>query len=314
VIKLVAVRLLMTIPVMAAVSFIAFGLQALVPGDPAVALAGENATAERIAEVRSQLGLDDPFAVQYVHWVSDVLHGDLGSSLYSGRPVIDSISERLPVTLSLAAMALIIALVIAVPAGILAATKNGKPADTAATVVASIGLAMPSFWLGLLLVLLFSITLGWLPSTGYVPFAQSPMDWLIHLLLPALTLGAAAAAEIMRQLRSSLTDVLKQDYIRTARAKGIRARLIVPTHALRNAASPVVTVIGFLVAFLLGGSIVVEQLFVFPGLGALTIQAVLNRDLPVIQGVILVTTLVVVLVNLLVDMVNAWLNPKVRVG
>jgi peptide/nickel transport system permease protein len=205
-----------------------------------------------------------------------------------------------------------VALLIAIPAGILAATRRGTWMDTSATVGASLGLAMPSFWLGAVLVLIFALRLGWLPATGYVPFGDDPVAWLKHLILPALTLGTAAAAETTRQLRASLSDVLQQDYVRTARAVGTRSRVVIGKHAMKNAAMPVVTVLGFQIAFLLGGSVIVEQLFALPGLGGLAIRAVLDRDLPVIQGVVLFTTILVVTINLAVDMLYGWLNPKVR--
>lgn len=305
-------RLAFTIPILVLASFLVFGLLLLVPGDPAITLAGDNATEEQIEVIRDRLGLDDPVFVQYGRWAGDAVQGDLGDSLYSGRSVSKSIGERLPVTMSLAAVSVVIALLIAIPAGIVAATRRGTWVDTSATVGASLGLAMPSFWLGAVLALVFALRLRWLPATGYVPFSESPLDWLRHLILPGLTLGTAAAAETTRQLRSSLSDVLEQDYVRTARAAGLRGRTIVWKHSMKNAAMPVVTVLGFQVAFLLGGSVIVEQLFALPGLGGLAIRAVLDRDIPVIQGVVLFTTALVVGINLLVDLLYGWLNPKVR--
>jgi peptide/nickel transport system permease protein len=305
-------RLAMTIPIVVLASFLVFGLVLLVPGDPAITLAGDNATAEQIEIIRDRLGLDDPIWVQYGRWAADAVQGDLGESLFTGRSVTKSIGERLPVTMSLAAVSVVVALLIAIPAGILAATRRGTWMDTSATVGASLGLAMPSFWLGAVLVLIFALRLGWLPATGYVPFGDDPVAWLKHLILPALTLGTAAAAETTRQLRASLSDVLQQDYVRTARAVGTRSRVVIGKHAMKNAAMPVVTVLGFQIAFLLGGSVIVEQLFALPGLGGLAIRAVLDRDLPVIQGVVLFTTILVVTINLAVDMLYGWLNPKVR--
>ncbi len=305
-------RLAMTIPIVVLASFLVFGLVLLVPGDPAITLAGDNATAEQIELIRDRLGLDDPVWVQYGRWASDAIQGDLGESLFTGRSVTKSIGERLPVSMSLAAVSVVVALMIAVPAGILAAVRRGTWMDTSATIGASLGLAMPSFWLGAVLVLIFALRLGWLPATGYVPFGDDPVGWLKHLILPALTLGTAAAAETTRQLRASLSDVLQQDYVRTARAVGTRSRVVVGKHAMKNAAMPVVTVLGFQIAFLLGGSVIVEQLFALPGLGGLAIRAVLDRDLPMIQGVVLFTTVLVVMINLAVDMLYGWLNPKVR--
>lgn len=305
-------RLALTIPIVVLASFLVFGLILLVPGDPAITLAGDNATEEQIEAIRDRLGLEDPILVQYGRWAGDAVTGDLGDSLYSGRAVTKSIGERLPVTMSLAGLSMAIAVAIAVPAGIIAAVRRGSWVDSTATVGASLGLAMPNFWLGAVLALIFALRLGWLPATGYVPFGEDPVGWLRHLILPAITLGAAAAAETTRQLRSSLSDVLGQDYIRTARAAGIRSRVVVLKHALKNATMPVITVMGFQVAFLLGGSVIVEQLFALPGLGGLAIRAVLDRDLPVIQGVVLFTTVLVVMINLGVDLLYGWLNPKVR--
>lgn len=310
--RLLVRRLLLMVPIIVLVSFMVFGLVLLIPGDPAIALAGENATEERVEAIRENLGLNDPILEQYARWAGGAIQGDLGQSLFSGQSVTESIAERIPVTMSLAGMALLIALLIAVPAGIVAATNRGRAADSMATVGASLGLAMPSFWLGLVLVLLFSLWLGWLPSTGYIPFGEAPAQWALHLVLPALTLGAAAAAETTRQLRGSLIDVLGQDYVRTARAKGLRERVVLFKHGLKNAAIPVTTVLGFQVAFLLGGSVVVEQLFALPGLGGLAIRAVLDRDIPVIQGVVVFTAVIVMIVNLVVDLLYGWLNPKVR--
>lgn len=309
---LVGRRLVMMVPILFLASFMVFGMVLLVPGDPAITLAGENASEEQIEAIREDLGLNDAVWVRYGRWVGDAVQGDLGDSLFSGRSVTQSIKERLPVTMSLALLSITVALLIAVPAGIIAATNRGRWLDSVATIGASLGLAMPSFWLGLVLVLVFSLRLGWLPSTGYIPFEENPTEWLRHLALPALTLGTAAAAETTRQLRSSLVDVLQQDYVRTARAAGLRQRVVVFKHGLKNAALPVVTVLGFQVAFLLGGSVIVEQLFALPGLGGLAIRAVLDRDLPVIQGVVVLTTVIVISINLLVDVIYGWLNPKVR--
>ncbi|MEZ5224927.1 MAG: ABC transporter permease [Ilumatobacteraceae bacterium] len=305
-------RLAMTVPILVLASFLVFGLVLLVPGDPAITLAGDNATEEQIQVIRDRLGLDDPIHVQYGRWASAAVQGDLGDSLFSGRSVTKSIGERLPVTVSLAAVSVLIALMIAIPAGLLSATRRGTWLDTTATVGAPLGLAMPSFWLGAVLALIFALSLGWLPATGYVPLTENPFEWFRHLVLPGLTLGTSAAAETTRQLRASLGDVLQQDYVRTARAVGLRSRVVVLKHGMKNAAMPVVTVLGFQVAFLLGGSVIVEQLFALPGLGGLAIRAVLDRDLPVIQGVVLFTTALVVSINLLVDLMYGWLNPKVR--
>ena len=305
-------RVLSTVPVVFVVTFVVFGLILLIPGDPAITIAGPDATPEQIETIREGLGLNRPFLVQYVDWLGSVLQGDLGTSLFTSRAVTTSIMESLPVTLTLTLTAIVISLLISVPLAIVSATRRGGWIDRVATVTSSIGIALPSFWLGLMLVLLFSITLGWLPATGYVPLAQDPAAWLQHILLPALTLGVAAAAESTRQLRGSIIEVLQQDYVRTARAKGMRTRKVIGKHVLKNASVPLVTVIGLQVTLLLGGAIVVEQVFGVPGLGQVAISAVTTRDLPVIQGVVLVAVLVAMLSNLLVDLTYGYLNPKVR--
>jgi peptide/nickel transport system permease protein len=312
VLRLVLRRIVFVVPIVILVSFLVFGLVYLVPGDPATTLAGDSPTKEQVAEIRQQLGLDDPIWVQYGRWAGNAVHGDFGESLYSGRSVGDAIAERMPVTLSVAGLAVVVALLIAVPAGLVAATRRGRWPDSVATVAATLGLAMPSFFLGLLLVLVFAIKLDWLPATGYVGITKDPVQWLRHMALPAVTLGGAVAAETTRQLRSSMIDVLQQDYIRTARAKGLRWPAVLTRHSLKNAAGPVITVMGFQIAFLLGGSVIVEQIFALPGLGTLSVDAVLNRDLPMIQAVVLLTAVIVIVVNLLVDVMYGWLNPKVR--
>jgi peptide/nickel transport system permease protein len=305
-------RVLSTVPVVFVVTFVVFGLILLIPGDPAITIAGPDATPEQIETIREGLGLNRPFIIQYFDWLGSALQGDLGTSLFTSRAVTTSIMESLPVTLTLTLTAILISLLISVPLAIVSATRRGGWIDRLATVTSSIGIALPSFWLGLMLVLLFSITLGWLPATGYVPLAQDPAAWLQHILLPALTLGVAAAAESTRQLRGSIIEVLQQDYVRTARAKGLRTRMVIGKHVLKNASVPLVTVIGLQVTLLLGGAIVVEQVFGVPGLGQVAISAVTTRDIPVIQGVVLVAVLVAMLSNLLVDLTYGYLNPKVR--
>lgn len=304
-------RVLSSVPILVGVSILVFAFLHMIPGDPAITLAGENATAQQIADIRSNLGLNLPLWKQYATWLGGVIQGDLGSSLFSNVHVTTIISQRLPVTLSITGLALVLAVIVAVPAAILAATRRGRPTDTAITLVTSLGLAIPHFFLGLLLVLLFAITLGWLPATGYIPFAVSPIGWLSHIILPAFALGMTAAAELTRQLRGALTETLAADYVRTARAKGLR-RHAVMGHASKNAAIPAVTVFGFQVAFLLGGSAIIEKLFAIPGVGSLAIDSVLRRDIPVIQGVVLMSALIVVATNLIVDLAYRWLNPRMR--
>ena len=305
-------RLLSTVPVVFVVTFLVFGLILLIPGDPAITIAGPDATPEQIEAIRERLGLNRPFVVQYADWLGSALQADLGTSLFTSRAVTTSILDSLPVTLTLTLTAILLSLLISVPLAVLSATRRGGWVDRLATVASSVGIAVPSFWLGLILVLIFSLTLGWLPATGYVPLGQDPAGWLRHILLPALTLGVATAAESTRQLRGSIIEVLQQDYVRTARAKGLRARMIIGKHVLKNASVPLVTVIGLQVTLLLGGAIVVEQVFGVPGLGQVAINAVTTRDIPVIQGVVLVAVLVAMLSNLLVDLTYGYLNPKVR--
>ncbi len=307
-------RVLMIIPLLFMVSLGVFALVHMIPGDPAITISGENATAEQIEATRARLGLDDPVLVQYARWATSAIQGDLGQSLFSSRTVTGAIIERFPVTISLTAAAMFFALLISIPAGIIAAIKRGRPADRAATLFASLGIAMPNFWLGILLILAFALAYPIFPAVGYTRMAEGVGPWARSLVLPGITLGMAAAAETTRQLRSSLYDILHQDYIRTARAKGMGSTIVIGKHALKNAAVPVVTVIGFQLAFLLGGTVVVEQVFGLPGLGGLAIRAVLERDIPMIQGIVVITALIVMLVNLLVDLSYAYLDPRVRQG
>ncbi len=305
-------RLVALVPLLFVVSFAVYSLLLLVPGDPAVTLAGDNPTPELIAETRARLGLDDPILVQYGRWLGHAVRGDLGNSLYSSQSVTSAVTARLPVTLSLTVASLTFALLVSVPAGLLAARRPGGVIDRLASFGSSLGVALPSFWIGLVLIIVFTIKVKWLPPVGYVGFLDSPLVWLRHMILPAVSLGSVAAAETTRQLRGSMVDVLGADYIRTARAKGVRQRGVLLKHALRNAAGPVLTVLGLQVTFLLGGSVIVEQLFNIPGLGSLAINAVLSRDVPVIQGVVIVAVLVAVFANLLVDIAYGLLDPKVR--
>ena len=311
-IRLIARRLVTLIPLLLLVTFLTFALILLVPGDPAVTLAGDNATPEQIEATRDRLGLNDPVLVQYGKWVGDLVTGDLGTSLYRNEEVGATIVERLPVTLSLTALALVVAMLVAIPAGLVAGTRAGKISDKVATIASSIGVAMPSFWLALVLLLLFAIWNPWLPATGYVPLEQGPVTWLRHLALPAITLGTAAAAEMTRQLRSSMVDVLRNDYVRTAWSKGLSTPAVIGKHAFKNAAAPMLTVAGLQVNVLLGGSIIVEQIFGLPGLGQLVISAVNSRDLPMIQGVVVASVFIAVIANLIVDLTYGYLNPKVR--
>lgn len=310
--SLISRRLLSVVPLLLLVTFMTYGMILLIPGDPAIAIAGENATPAMVEQTRERLGLNDPFLVQYGRWIGDAVQGDLGTSLFSSRTVRGAIVERLPVTLGLTFAALALAVLVAVPAGTLAALKRGTWLDRATTMSATMGVAMPNFWLGLLLVLVFAIQNPWFPATGYEPITEGVSAWAQHVFLPAVALGAAACAELTRQLRSAVIDVLDQDYVRTARAKGLRTPRVVGKHVLKNAAVPVVTVLGLQVTRLLGGAVIIEQVFAIPGIGQLAVSSVFNRDVPMILGVVFVAAVLAVFVNLLVDISYSWFNPKVR--
>jgi len=305
-------RILAIIPLLFLVSILTFGLTLLIPGDPAYAIAGEGASETQVEAVRDRLGLNDPFPVRYGRWATDALRGDLGPSLYSSRTISADIAERFPVTLGLALLSLLVALLISIPAGILAAVKRGTWFDRASTTGASLGLAIPNYWLAVMLILVFSIWRQWLPAVGYTPFGEDAVGWLKSMTLPAIALGSSAAAQLTRQLRSALAETLQQDYIRTARAKGLRGWKVVGKHGLKNAAVAFVTVAGLQVSLLLGGAVLVEEIFGLPGFGQLAVTAVRNQDIPMIQGVVLVGAVVVILANLAVDLTYGYFNPRLR--
>lgn len=310
--KFIARRLLLMIPLLFVVSIIVFGLTQLVPGDPAVTLAGETATPERIEEIRESLGLNDPLIVQYWNWVTGVLQGDLGTSLYSTQTVATFVKQALPATLSLAAIALTLVVLVGVPFGLIAGTRPGTLIDRILTGVAALGVAAPAYWVGIVLLIVFANNLGWFPPTQYVPISEGIGTWLHHLILPAIALSLAGIVEVTRQLRSAMRETMLQDYVRTAKAKGLSSRKIIFKHALKNAAIPVVTVIGLQVNSLLGGAIAVELVFNLNGIGLTAVRAVQNRDIPVIQGIVLLSVVVVAFSNLIVDILYGRLNPKVR--
>jgi len=305
-------RLAFTIPLLLVVSFLIYALIVLVPGDPAVALAGQNPSPAQIAAVRAELGLDDPFLVQYWHWLSSALQGDLGVSLFSSESVTSAILARLPTTLSLAFVSLTMAAVLGIAVGTLAGLKPGTWIDRVATVSASFGVAMPYFWVGMILVLLLAINVPILPAVGYEPLGNGLWGWLSHLLIPASALAIAPAAVIARQTRAALVEVMSQDYIRTANAKGLPRFRVVAKHALKNSSVPVVTVFGIEANRLIGGTVVIEQLFALPGVGQLAYQSVFARDFPLVQGVLLATATMILLINLLVDVSYGYFNPRIR--
>ncbi|MDH7486693.1 MAG: ABC transporter permease [Anaerolineae bacterium] len=293
------------------ISLVTFVVVQVVPGDPAQLILGTEAPPEALAELRAQLGLDRPLPLQYLSWLSGVLRGNLGVSLRHGRPVAALIAGRLPVTLSLAFLSLILAVFLALPLGILAAVRQRSALDYGVLVFAQAGLALPSFWIGILLILLFALSWRWLPSGGYVPWGQSLLGALRTLAMPVLALGLPMAGVLARLVRASMLEELTRDHIRTARAKGLSEAQVILRHALKNALIPTVTVLGLQLGFLLGGSIVVEQVFALPGLGRLVLFAINNRDLPLIQGLVLFIAALVVVINFLVDLAYAWLDPRI---
>jgi peptide/nickel transport system permease protein len=305
-------RLATIIPTLFFVSVLIFGLQQLLPGDPAMVLAGEDRDPTVIAYLQKKLHLDEPLPIRYLYWVGGVLTGDLGESVRIQKPVLDLIVEKLPVTLQLAVMAIAIALVIGITAGIISAVAKDTAWDYAANIFALWGLSTPNFWLGIMLILLFSVTLGWLPASGYVsPFEDLGAN-LAAMIMPAFVLGNAIAAVLMRHMRSAMLQVLSADYVRTARAKGLDERVVVMKHALRNALTPVITLGALEFGTLLSGAVLTEQVFSIPGFGKLIVDAVFNRDYAVVQGVVLVTATAYITLNLLADMAYFMVNPRLR--
>lgn len=305
-------RIISTIPVMVIVALFVFSLLYIAPGDPAVVIAGDQATPEDVEKIRKALGLDRPFVERFGEWSWRILHGDLGTSMFTGLPVTQLISQRLEPTLSLMVVTLILAIVVAVPMGVIAAWKAGSLLDRALMAFAVFGFSVPVFVVGYVLAYVFALELDWLPVQGYTAFSQGFWPWFENLILPSIALGFVYIALIARITRASMLDVLQQDYIRTAKAKGMGQGPILFIHALKNAAVPIVTVIGIGVALLIGGAVVTESVFAIPGLGRLTIDAILRRDYPVIQGIVLLFSFVFVLVNLVVDLVYILLDPRIR--
>ena len=305
-------RVFSLIPVLVLVGVTAFFLVHIIPGDPAVVMLGTDATPQQIQELQEQMGLNRPLYVQFVIWAGNVLRGDLGESYFLGRSVTTALMERLPATISLAIVSLFIAVLVGIPSGILAAIKQNRFMDQTIMVVAMIGVSVPSFWLGLTLILLFSVILRWFPSGGYIPLSEDFFGGLRYIILPALALGFMQTALIARMARSSMLEVLCQDYIRTARSKGLKEHLVIIRHALKNTMIPVLTVIGLVFGILLSGTIIVETVFTYPGVGRLVVKAVRNRDYPLIQGALLMVSGIYVLVNLLVDLLYPILDPRIK--
>jgi peptide/nickel transport system permease protein len=313
--RYLAARLLALIPVLLGILAVVFLLIRLIPGDAVQLFLGTQVemTPEQMAELRRFFGVDKPIHAQFVEYLGRIIHGDLGVSLRTSRPVLSDILQRLPLSFQLAMFALVVAMAIAVPLGIASAVTRNSALDVLARVGGLLGLSMPNFWLGAMLILIFSrylhVSLG-----QYVPITQNPLGTLQSLYLPALALGAAIAAILMRYVRSSLLEVLGQDFIRTARGKGLRNLAVMLRHALPNALIPVITVLGFQTGYLLGGTVVIEEIFALPGMGRLALQAIYQRDYPVVQGVVLIIALIFVLTNLVVDLLYAWIDPRIRYG
>ena len=310
--QFLARRLATILPTLLFVSMLVFGLQQLLPGDPAMVLSGEERDPAVIAHLRAKLHLDEPLPVRYFYWLGAVLQGDLGESLRMQKPVTALIAEKLPVTVQLASMAFVIALAIGIPAGVLSAVAKDSAWDYAANAVALWGLSTPNFWLGIMLILLFSVTLGWLPASGYVsPFEDLKAN-LAAMIMPAFVLGNAIAAVLMRHTRSAMLQVLSSDYVRTARAKGLDERIVVLKHAMRNALVPIITLGALEFGTLLSGAVLTEQVFTIPGFGKLIIDAVFNRDYAVVQGVVLFTATAYITLSLLADIAYFLVNPRMR--
>lgn len=301
----------MTIPAMLAMSVLVFFIVRMVPGDPAQAILGMYATPESVAAMREQLHLDDPIIVQYARWLGNVIRGDLGVDYQTGEPISSQIIERLPVTLELTLLGMLFSAAIAIPLGALAARRGGA-ADVGASTLGFIGISIPDFWLGVMLILLFALYFGWLPSFGYVPIDESLWGNIKHMLLPAITLGLNYAAVLTRTTRGAILEVLDRPYVTTARAKGLTERRVMIGHVLKNSAIPIVTVMGLQVGYALGGAVIIEQVFSLPGVGRLTLDAVLSRDYPLIQGSVLLITIMFMLVNILTDSMHALLDPQAR--
>lgn len=307
-------RVIQMIPVMLLASIISFSIIFLLPGDPALLILGDQLASDRTVyeAKRAELGLDRPLPIQYLDWLGKTVRGDLGISNRDRQPVVQGMRERLPITLQLAVMSMALAIVIAIPAGIISALRPNSKWDIASSLVAFGGIAIPNFWFGILLIYLFAVILRWLPPSGYVPFTQDPVQNLTRMLMPALTLGLGLSAVLMRQTRSSLLEVLHQDYMTTARAKGLAQKVIVLRHALKNGLIPVVTVLGLQLGLVFGGSVITESIFSIPGIGRWAVDSITTRDFPVVQAVSLVMAIGVLLANLLADIAYAYIDPRIH--
>lgn len=310
--KYIVRRILVSIPVLFGISIVTFLMIRLVPGDTVTALLGTRYSEEQAVQLKAYYGLDKPLYVQYLIWIGNVLRGDLGRSSFSGDSVMQSIIERLPVTLELTLISVLIASLIGIPLGIWAAYRHNRLPDYMATVVGLLGISIPGFWLGTIFILLFALKLGWAPSSGYISFWENPLENLHHMWMPGIALGAAVSAVVMRMTRSTMLEVLSEDYMKMARAKGMSPLRILIRHAFKNAMIPIITVLGIQIGYLIGGSVVIEQIFSLPGIGRLALQAITNRDYALMQGTILFVGFCFVVINLIVDILYSILNPKIR--
>jgi len=308
----IARRLLLMIPVIVMVALLTFLLIRLIPGDPAGQMLGLDATMQEIEEVRQEMGLDQPLYKQFLIWAGNVIKGDLGHSIFLNQPVSTAIVEHLECTISLALLALTYSVLVAIPIGVIAAVKQNAWQDKLVMSFALFGVSAPSFWLGLMAIFIFAVYLGWFPSQGYEMLADGFRQWLWFIILPALSLGIQTAALIARMTRSSMLEVLRQDYIRTARAKGLKENRVIFKHALKNGLIPVLTVVGMTLGQLLGGAVITETVFSLPGIGQLVITAIKNRDYPMVQGVIMFIAVIYVCANLLVDILYGWFDPRIK--
>ncbi len=309
-----AFRLVAAVPLVFLVSLLAFGLVHLIPGSASETILGEGATPEAVAELDAELGLDRPLIEQYWNWASGAVRGDFGRSLVTSREVSDTLVERFPVTISVASGGLVVSLLIGVVGGTVAALRQGRLTDRLISLLTATGLAVPNFWVAVLLAFYFGVQRDWFPAIGYVGPTESLTQWIYHLILPSLALGLGSAAVIARQMRGGLLDVLDRPYVRAARAKGLRYRRVVIVHAMKNAFIPVITVVGFQASVMLGGAVLVEQIFGMPGIGVQVVGAVLAQDLPLVQGVVMVSAVAVILMNTLIDVSYAYFDPRVRLS
>ncbi|WP_419865005.1 ABC transporter permease [Candidatus Poriferisodalis sp.] len=309
-----AYRLATAVPLVFLVSLLAFALVHLMPGSASETILGEGASPEAVAALDQQLGFDRPLHEQYWNWATDAVRGDFGKSAITSRNVSDTLIERFPVTLSVAAGGLLVAVIIGVLGGTIAALRQGRLTDRVISLATATGLAVPNFWVAILLAFYIGVQRGWLPAVGYTGPTESVIEWVKHLIMPSIALGLGSAAVIARQMRGGLLDVLERPYIRAARAKGLRFGRVVVIHGMKNALIPVATVIGFQASVMLGGAVLVEQIFGMPGIGVQAVGAVLSQDLPVVQGIVMVSSLIVILMNVMIDMSYAYFDPRVRLA